>query len=62
MWHGNGYHKGCGSRLKKFEEMLWSRPTVRQKDDSETEEDCLQNNDQASNAVWNRNVNYNEET
>ena len=38
------------SRLEKLEEMQRSRPTVRQKDASETEEEGIQNSDQASNA------------
>ena len=32
------------------------------KDASETEGEGLQNSDQASNAIWGRNVGYNEET
>ena len=55
MWHGNGDHKVGGSRLEKLEEM-------RQKDDSETEGEGLQNSDQAGNSEWGRNVDYNEET
>ena len=42
------------SGLKKFEEMQLS--TVREKDASETEGEGLQNSDQASNAIWRRNV------
>ena len=49
-----------GSRLEKLEEM--QRSTVRQKDASETEGEGIQNSDQASNALWGRNVGYNEET
>ena len=35
---------------------------MRQKDASETEGEGIQNSDQASNAIWGRNVGYNEET
>ena len=49
-----------GSRLDKLEEM--QRSTVRQKDASETEGEGIQNSDQASHAIWGRNVSYNEET
>ena len=35
---------------------------MRQKDASETEGEGTQNNDQASNAIWGRNVGYNEDT
>ena len=38
------------------------RSTVRQKDASETEGEGIQNSDQASNAIWGRNVGYNKET
>ena len=48
--------KAGGSRLEKLEEMQWS--TVRQKDASETEGEGIQNSD----AIWGRNVGYNEET
>ena len=48
------------SRLDKLEEM--QRSTVRQKDASETEGGSIQNSDQASNAIWGRNVGYKEET
>ena len=43
-----------------MEEMLWS--TVLQKDASETKGEGIQNSDQASNAIWVRNMGYNEET
>ena len=48
------------SRLGKLEEM--QRSIVRQKDASETEGEGIQNSDQASHAIWGRNVSYNEET
>ena len=35
---------------------------MRQKDASETEGEGIQNSDQASNAIWGRNVGYNEDT
>ena len=38
------------------------RSTVRQKDASENEGEGIENSDQASNAIWGRNVGYNEET
>ena len=47
-------------KLDKLEEM--QRSTVRQKDVSETEGEGIQNSDQASNAIWGRNVGYSEET
>ena len=53
-------HKAGGSRLEKLEEM--QRSTVRQKDASETEGEGVQYSDQASNAIWGRNVGYNEDT
>ena len=59
-WYGNWDHKAGGSRLEKLEEI--QRSTVRQKDASETEWECIQNSDQASNAIWDRNVGDNEET
>ena len=59
-WYGNWDHKARGSRLEKLEEM--QRSTVRQKDASETEGEGIQNSDQASNAIWDRKVGYNEET
>ena len=46
--------------MEKLEEM--QRSTVRQKDASVTEVEGIQNSDQASNAIWGRNVGYNEET
>ncbi len=42
-----------------MEEM--QRSTVQQKDARETEGEGIQNSDQASNAIWGRNVGYNEE-
>ena len=47
------------SRLEKLEET--QRSTVRQKDDSETEGEGIQHSDEASNAIWGRNVGYNKE-
>ena len=48
--------------LVEFTAVQMQRSTVRQKDASETEGESIQNSDQASNAIWGRNVGYNEET
>ena len=44
-------------KAEEIEEM--QRSTVRQKDASETEEEGLQNSDQASRAISSRNIGYN---
>ena len=51
---------GMSAFHSKLEEM--QRSTLRQKDASETEGEGIQNSDQASNAIWGRNVGYNEDT
>ena len=53
-WYGNVDHRASGTRLEKLEEM--QQMIVRQKHASETEWGGLQNSDQTSNVVWNRNV------
>ena len=54
------YKMSVDRLVEKLEEMQLS--TVRQKDDSETDREGLQNSDQAINALWGRNMGYNGAT
>ena len=58
----NEITKRVGAGWRNWKKCSGVGPTVRQKDASETEGEGIQHSDQASNAIWGRNVGYNEET